>query len=84
MKICAALLQHTDQWFLLSKPANPDGTRSLPSQCLGATETWHCVQTKERLLSGIGGKEEDSKKGMEGIGFAPINITEAHPYKKMS
>lgn len=81
MKICSALPQHIDQCFLLSKPANPDGTMPLPSQCLGAIETWHYVQTKEKLLREMWGKEEDSKKRVEGIVFAPINITEAHPYQ---
>lgn len=57
---------------------------SLPSQCLGETETWHSVQAKERLSRETGGGGGGQQKGMAGIGFAPITITIAHPYQRSS
>jgi len=84
MKICAALTQHTDQCSFLSKPANPDGTKSLPSQCLGTIETWHSVQTKERLSRQTGGEGGGKQKGVAGIVFAPITINISHPHERSS
>lgn len=57
---------------------------SLPSQCLGAIETWHSVQTKERLPRETGGGGGGQQKEMAGIAFAPITITIVHPYQRSS
>lgn len=56
---------------------------SLPSQCLGAIETWHSVQTKE-IIEGDRRGGGGQPKGMAGIVFAPVTITIAHPYLRSS